>query len=255
MKPAFRLISILVAAISIVACSTVAQREGQTQVQRAAAINVQLGIGYLKNGNLQLAKVKLDRALKQDPKLSTAHWSYALLEMRLGNESEAEKHFRKAISLDPEDSMARNNYGLFLCGKGRVNEALAQFHMAVKNRMYSEPESAYTNAGICALKRAETDLAESEFRKALKANSQYPQALYQMAKLTFSQQRYLQSRAFLQRYEETAVPTAGSLWLGFRIEHQMGNDVQAEEYAQRLKQQYPESRETGSLLELEHEYQ
>lgn len=254
MKPVLWLITILFATVSVVACTAAGQREEPTRGQRAAAINVQLGVGYLKNGNLKLAKVKLDRALEQDPRLSTAHWSYALLEMRLGNEKKAEQHFRKAIALDPEDSMARNNYGLFLCNRGRIDEALEQFHMAVKNRMYIEPESAYTNAGICVLKQAETDLAETEFRSALKANSRYPQALYQMAKLTFSQRHYLQSRAFLQRYEDIAVDTAGSLWLGFQIEHQMGNYAQAEEYAQRLKQQYPESRETTSLLELEHEY-
>ena len=144
------------------------------------------------------------------------------------------------------------NYGLFLCNRGRVDEALLQFRLAVKNRMYDEPESAYTNAGICALKIPDPDLAETEFRNALKANPQYSQALYQMAKLTFSQRHYLQSRAFIQRYEELAVHTPGSLWLGFQIEQRMGNDRQAVQYAQRLKRQYPESRETTNLLELEY---
>ena len=216
-------------------------------------INVQLGIGYLKEGNLKLAKTKLDRALEQNPKLSTAHWSYALLEMRLGNDNKAEDRFRKAIALDSDDSMAHNNYGLFLCNKERVDEALEQFRLAVKNRMYNEPESAYTNAGICALKIPDEDLAETEFREALKVNPQYSPALYQMTKLTFSQGNFLQARAFVQRYEEVAAHTSGSLWLAFQIAHHRGHLAQAERYAKHLKRQYPESRETTRLLELKYE--
>jgi type IV pilus assembly protein PilF len=243
-------ITFIVATLTLItACTGTVERKQESREHRAAVINVQLGIGYLNKGDLKLAKKKLERAIKQGPDLSITHWSYALLQMRLGNAKRAEEYFKNAISLDSEDLKARNNYGLLLCNEGRVEEAQEQFMFAAVDPFNNDPDIAYTNAGICALKIPDVEMAESLFRKALKANPSHAQALYQMAKLTYNAGHYLQSRAFIQRYERVTTHTAGSLWLGYQIEYQLGDLEQAANYGQRLRQQYPESRQTTSLLE------
>jgi type IV pilus assembly protein PilF len=75
---------------------------------------VQLGAAYLAQGNLGLANTKLERALKENPDLATAHWLYALLQTRLGRPKLADKHSHEAIKLGPADSRGRNAYGKFL---------------------------------------------------------------------------------------------------------------------------------------------
>ena len=233
------------------ACSTMEPHQQVTNDRKAADLNVRLGTRYLNQGKLELANMKLERALEQDPELAIAHWSYGLLQMRLGNAQAAEKHFRKAISLDPKDSTAHNNYGIFLCDQGRLEEADYQFMQAVENPLYAYPESAYTNAGVCAYKGARLELAESHFRNALKANPQNVPALLQMVKLSYERGRYLQSRAFIQRYEQAAQHSSGTLWLSYQIERQLGNQVEAETYRSKLKTQFPDSKETALLLDLE----
>ncbi|MGI9303117.1 MAG: type IV pilus biogenesis/stability protein PilW [Gammaproteobacteria bacterium] len=218
---------------------------------RAARINVDLGVNYLNQNELPLAQAKLARALKQDPDLAIAHWSYGLLKTRLGEYAVAERHFLKAISLDPKDSRAHNNYGAFLCDRGRLDDAEREFLKAVKNPLYTTAETAYTNAGMCAFKAEDMNRAENHFRRALRANSTYAPALYQMAKLTFSGGRYLQTRAYLQRYSEVARPGPQSLWLSIQTEARMGNRSQVKDMARQLKTQFPRSRETALLLQSE----
>lgn len=242
-----------IATLLAMACTAPTTRQDLSHERQAAVINVQLGIAYLNKGNLKIAKQKLERALSQEPDLALAHWSYALLLQRLGSHEAAEKHFLKSIELDPQDSKARNNYGRLLCSEGRLDEAFRQFKAAVENPLYDDPGSAYTNAGICALRKPDVRLAESQFRMALKADPIQSRALYQMAKLTFGKGHFLQSRAFIQRYERSAAHTPGSLWLAYQTERNLENPQQARKYGQHLKQQYPESRETTNLLELEHD--
>ena len=55
----------------------------------AANYNVQLGVAYMNEGNLQIAKEKLDKALEEDPHLPAVHTARALLFDRLNKPKEA----------------------------------------------------------------------------------------------------------------------------------------------------------------------
>ena len=72
-----------------------------------------------------------------------------------------------------------------------------------------------------------------------------------MVKLSYERGHYLQSRAFVQRYEQTAQHSAGTLWLSYQIERQLGNRSEADTYRAKLKKQFPDSQETALLLDLE----
>jgi type IV pilus assembly protein PilF len=204
---------VVAAAVLVTGCASQGQRGEVRGDEEAARINVQLGAAYLEQGDLQTASVKLERALQQDPMLATAHWTYALLQMRLGRPKVAERHFRSALNLNPADSTAHNNYGTFLCNAGRLAEAQMQFERALENPLYDQPETALTNVGVCALKAPDNQKAEDYFRKALDKNPKFAPALYEIARLTYEQHRYLQTMAYLERYEEAAGHNANTLWL------------------------------------------
>lgn len=245
------LLLILLATLTFSGCASSSKEKPQTNETRIAELNVQLGIGYMQEGNLQIANEKFLKALRADPKSAEAHWGYALLQMRLGNAKLAEQYFQNALKLDPEDSMAHNNYAIMLCDEGRYRESEAQFMKAVENPLYKQPESAYTNAGICLLKIPDVAGAEAYFRLALQKNSLWGPALYQMAKLSHEQGHDLQSRAFMQRYEQSWEHSSKSLLLGYQIEKALGNTEGAAKYSGTLKERFPDSEEMTIILEAE----
>ncbi|MBA2409402.1 MAG: type IV pilus biogenesis/stability protein PilW [Gammaproteobacteria bacterium] len=219
--------------------------------EETAPINVSLGAQYLSQGELNIANMKLQRALEQDPNLATAHWTYALLQMRLNRADLAEQHFIRALALDPKDSLAHNAYGTFLCDRGRLPEAQAEFDKALDDPLYEQPETALTNVGVCALKGSDEKQAEDAFRRALARNATFIPALYEMVRLTYDQQRYAQTRQFLDRYAQTAGHTAHTLLLAVRTETGLGNRDAARAYAARLQQDYPESRQAARVAKMQ----
>jgi type IV pilus assembly protein PilF len=233
-------------------CQTVEVREPSTRPQaanEAAALNTKLGIGYLRENKLELAWSRLHRALEHDPNFSTAHNATGLLFERLGNPDKAEEHYKLAVAADPSDSSAQNNYGRFLCSEGRYEEGENRLLQATKNALYEAPELVYTNAGLCARGAGELDRAEAYFRTALKTQPKIPQALLSMAEISLERGNYLSARAYLQRYLELAEHDPRSLWLGIRIERELGDRNAESSYAMLLKVNHPDSNETRLLLE------
>lgn len=234
----------------LAACASTSNVDGPiSENEKAAAINVQLGVNYIGQGEFELADKKLRRAIKQDPNSSTAHWVFALLQQRLKQNDVAEKHFRKAISLDPNDSRAHNNYGTFLCEQERIDEAEKQFLKAVENPLYREASGAYANAGICVLKLPDKIKAEQYFQKSLELNASQRSALYQMALLSFERQEFDKTSYYVQRFETVAKHNSQSLWMAYQAENNLGNQGKAEEYANQLKRSFPASQEARLLAE------
>ncbi len=211
----------------------------------AADLNAQLGLAYMEQGENEEAMKKLQHALEIDSRSTNAHHYIAELYQKLGQNREAEEHYRKALSLTSTDPMLLNNYGVFLCRQRRLDEAQEKFLAAAKQPFYRTPEVAYNNAGLCAREMADEVKAEEFFRKALHLNPRMSDPLYEMADLKFKQREYLSARAFLQRYMEIAPATPQTLWLGVRVERNLGDEAAAAKYAIQLQEKFPESQETA----------
>ena len=201
----------------------------------------------MKQGRDDIAMKKLQHAIDSDPNYAAAYDVLGLLYSKLGESRKAEESFKKALSLDPNNSGMLNNYGLFLCTHGKAEEGQKKFAAAIANPLYRTPDIAYTNAGICAIQQNDANAADTYFRKALGFNPKMPIALLQMAKLSFAGGKYLPARAYLQRYEAVASPSAESLWLGVRIEKKLGNKDREASYAVSLRGKFPDSDETKLL--------
>jgi type IV pilus assembly protein PilF len=218
----------------------------KTQDEKASAVNVQLGIGYLQQNNLELANEKLAKALRQDPDSASAHNAFAILQDRLLQTEKAEYHYKKATTLDPKNSQAANNYGAFLCRHGRELESEKYFMQALKNPLYSTPEFAYTNAALCLLRvgeARETEKAKEYLRKAIAAKSDFAPALLAMAQLLFDEGEYTAAKPYLDHFHLVAKPTARSLWLAIRNTLQIDGQGDVTELAQRLGNEFPDSEE------------
>src|SRR4029077_14579277 len=126
------------------ACASTDGSNGPEDSPAAASANKQLGSAYLQQGNLPIAKDKLERAVRQAPRDPAVHGLLATLYQRLGDDKRAESEYRSALSLAPNDPEQLNNYAVFLCGSGRVDEGVKRFQDAARNRLYSTPWAAYT---------------------------------------------------------------------------------------------------------------
>ena len=236
-----RLVSVLLLGALLQAC--VAVDPGQSQNEKASAVNVQLGIGYLQQDNLEVASEKLLKALRQDPESAAAHNAYAILQDRLGQKELAEFHYQKATELDPKDSGAANNYGRFLCMNGREQESEKYFIQALDNPLYTTPEVAYTNAAICLLRVEQVKPAKEYLRKALTERSDFSTALLAMGGLYFDEMNYESAQLYLDRFHLVAQPTPRSLWLSIRTSLELDSHADISALVKRLGTDYPDSRE------------
>ncbi len=230
--------------------TTTTGNTANTNNQRAAALNVELGARYIANGEYQLANDKLLKAMKQDPRSSSARWTYALLQERLGQADVADKYFKSALSINSNDSRGRNNYGAFLCKQGRYLEADKQFQKALADPLYKTRASGNLNAGVCAMEIPDYNLAKNYFTEVLKLQPANRVALYQMAKLHFLQNDYAGAQSYIRDFEQISEHTAESLWLAYRAERQLGNVRSANSYAKLLTNSFPKSNEAAQLARI-----
>lgn len=220
-----------------------------TAAQRAAAahVNLQLGLGYLQEGNLPIAKEKLERARSEDPELPGIHGAMALLDQRLGKDKDADKEFRAALQQDPHDPSMLNNYAVFLCSHGRSDEGVKNFELAAANPLYTTPWAAFTNAGVC-LRASHRDAdAASKFDRALRSNPAYSEAVFQASELDLTLQKLADARLRIDLFLLSNPATPDLLLLGWRVA-QAQNDPQAQQhFAARLAQEFPNSQQARAL--------
>jgi type IV pilus assembly protein PilF len=228
------------------------ESSGTAQEQRQASrsdIYVRLAIAYMQEGQLGMALKKIKRGIELDPNNGEAHNVLAIIYQRLGESELAEKHFGRATRLQPRNPYTRNAYGSFLCQQKQYDAADEQFQTALKNPLYKTPEVALTNAGICAKKSGNTGKAEDYLRTALRYRRDYPQALLQMAQLSYDIGEPLSSRGYLQRFHKVAKHTPASLWLAIETERVLGDKNAVASYKMLLRGNYPDSDEMKLLRE------
>ncbi len=213
----------------------------------AGDIYVKLAVEYFRQGKIDIALAKAKIAVGVEQSNAEAHNVIALIYERLGEYGLADHHFKRSVRYAPDNSYALNAYGSFLCQRGRYEEADAQFQRALMNPLYKTPEVALTNAGICANRNGDKEKAETYLRKALSKNSKLPLALLKMAELAHEKVQYLNVRAYLQRYQEVARPTAASLWLGIQTERELGDQNAVASYSLMLRNSFPDSSEARQM--------
>jgi type IV pilus assembly protein PilF len=238
------LLAALVAAYGPVATG---QSEREQSLADAARINARLGIEYMRDGNLAVAQEKIEKALEQNDRDAGVQMGAGLLYEQLRDPKKAEQHYRRALRLDPDNPQVQNALGAFLCRNGEAEKGEEMFLTAAVNPLYRTPEVAYTNAGVCARQNGHLQRAEEHLRRAVSSRTPYPEALLQMAGVSFERANYLQARAFLQRYLDAAAAGADVLMLGYQVERALGDTVAADAYARRVRTEFPESAEARRL--------
>jgi type IV pilus assembly protein PilF len=215
--------------------------------ERLVQTDVELASIYLREGKLNFAKEKADKAIALDSGNSQANNINGLLYWRLGENEKAEKYFRRAIRYQSDNSEALNNYGVFLCEQNRIGESIGYFKRAAANPLYSGRAQALTNAGRCLAKKGDDAKAEPYLRGALKLDPKFVSALFELAKLSYRTGRILTAQALMRKMFATGVSSSQTLYFAYQIETALGNQGAARHYANWLKRKYPTSAEANQL--------
>lgn len=251
MKPLLPL-AVLLASALLAGCITTTSgpQPLRESAREAAQINLQLGIGYLRQDNLPAAQEKLEKAMEQDPRLAMAPAALGLVYERLQDHDGAERLYRRAVSIDGRDPDVLNALAIFLCStRQQPAEALRLFDRAIAVPLSVKQVNKAmlnTNAGTCA-RRIDAERAERYFRAALEQDRRWGDALFNLADLAYSQGNPLQARAFVQRYLESVPPSPSILLLGYQVETALGDGAAAAGHAERLRREFPQSDEARQL--------
>ena len=242
----------VLAVLLLTACSSSSAKRQTEKAHEAAIYNVQLGLEYMNQGDLERAKDKLDRALTQDPGNPDVHSARATLYSRLKQKDKADEEFRTALRLAPHDPRMVNNYAVYLCENGRTDEGVKRFLEAARNPLYPTPEAAYTNAGVCLRAAKRDDEARVNFSHALQLKPNFAEAQFQLANLQFEHGELAPARAGIDTFIGTYNATADLLLLAVRVARAQGDRVAAQRYARKLQLDFPGTDQARALAALDH---
>lgn len=204
---------------------------------------IQLGLGYLRAGNAEQAKVPLRQALELDPSSADAHTALAAVYQTEMEPQLAETEYRKALSSRSDDARILNNYGGFLFEQKRYKEAYDVYIKAAEDGLYPERSRIFENLGLVSLQLKQREQAKEYFEKAIRLNRNQPSALIEMAELNYQDRQYVPARAYYQEYLKQGPQTARSLLLGIRLAKIFDDRDTAASYGLQLKRLYPASPE------------
>ena len=247
-----KIFAVIVASLLAAGCvtsTTTGTIPSESNDADAADLNYQLGARYFRNGNYELARDRLLLSIDLNPRNAVAHYTLALTYEKLDNIRLATESYERSVRIAPRDYNVLNAYAIFLCNQQEYDDAKRYFDRAIRVENNDASQVTMTNAGVCMNQKPDPALAEQYFRDALAKKPGFGEALLQLSLLKFASEDFLSARAFLQRYLSSNIPTAGVLYLGVRIEEELGDDRARTDYSNQILRDFPESAEARRILE------
>ena len=156
--------------------------------KNVVALNT-LGVFYLKQGKLQLAKIIFTRALKTEPKNSSLHGNMAVIYLKEDKRKEAIEAFQKSLSYRYSNYASAANLGALYMQAYEYDSALEYLSLAYSRAKQSlsvtNPEVMKTGNNYAVALAWSGDFGKSEdiFRELLKAYPDNPELLLNYALL------------------------------------------------------------------------
>lgn len=236
--------------MSLTACSVFSRSRVPVNGPQAADTNVQLGLAYLQNGDVQRAHQKLLLAEEQAPGSLQAQGAMGYFLESTGSLPSAEAYYRRAVALNPKSGAAQNNYGAFLCRRGSYSKADQHFLLALQDPNYLNTAQVYENAGLCAMQIPDTKKARGYFIQAITQNPKRVISWLELGRISYQEKDYQQAQQYLDNYMQlTKEPTANALWLGAILARALGNQSAAGSYTLMLQTRFPNSDAYKALMQ------
>lgn len=204
-------------------------------LKQASIINTELGLSYLKHGDMIKAKQKLFKAFYQNPKCVEANTALGYYFEQVKEFETARYYYQNAITLSKASGSTLNNYGVFLCKLKEYNLAEEYFLKALTDLQYYNTAKVYENAGICALENHSFANAKKYLIKALEHNPKNETALYELLNIHAKEKNYKEALALLKEKEPL---NNLILSLAIDVSHFAGEKNLEQHYTNELKRFY-----------------
>lgn len=149
----------------LASCSSITVNESNKN--SLAEINLKLGLLYLEQGQIPLAKSKLFLASKHSPNDPKTQDALGYFFAHTGELNVAAKYYQHAIKWAREKGLFWHNYGKFFYQQKKYTQALTYFLLAAKDIKYLYTAWAYYDASKTAFKLQKKDLADHYYREAM----------------------------------------------------------------------------------------
>ncbi|MGB1261920.1 MAG: type IV pilus biogenesis/stability protein PilW [Cognaticolwellia sp.] len=223
--------------------------ENEASNNEIAMTRISLGLGYLKMGNTQQAKLNLEKAKRFAPNLTQVHSAFAHYYDTVYEPALAIKSYEKALSLDGQNADTLNNYGVFLCRQKQYTAAEQQMLKAIAVPSYILVAQSYENLALCQLQARQFDKAQIYLEKAIDHSPNRASSLLQMMRLQYAKSDYKLAQTYLGRYEKsTRRFSANALALAFKVYAKQGEQRIAKNYGNMLVKMFPNSFEAKQYI-------
>ncbi|XP_075739783.1 protein O-mannosyl-transferase TMTC1-like [Rhipicephalus microplus] len=153
---------------------------------------------YSKQGQKDVARALLERAVELDPDFCEAYSSLAALAADRGGLAEAERLHQMALGSDGRNADARNNYGTFLQSHGRTKEAMVQYEQALN--IQQNHTVTLLNAAKSLPSMNLNNQAENLYKKALAVEPD-PRVMHNLAVFYVSAGRLDEARQLFENID------------------------------------------------------
>ena len=227
---------ILLASLSLVGCVSVT--EGPPKIESdpiaMSESRIELGLGYMGQGNMVRARENLELAIKHAPSYYRARLSIAHYYEQVGEVGEARDAYKKALRLDARNGNVLNNYGTFLCKQGEYEQADKYFNRAIDQPYYYLVSASYENAAFCAFKAGEVEQAKYYFSRAIDHDPNRARSVLQLSKIEVSEAEYNDARLRLFKFQQRYGYQIPSLQILVELEKKAGNRALQQKYQSKL---------------------
>lgn len=217
----------------------------ETDSQKRAKIRLELAVGYLDQGQPSIALDEVKLAIAAEPRSADAYNLRGLIYMRLNDFGLARDSFNRGTALNPRDGNILHNLGWLACQESRFTEAMIHLDKALVSPNYAGLAKTHLAKGICLLRSGDARQAENNFLRSFELDAGNPIATFNLANLLYKRNDLVRSQFYIRRLNNNEYVNAESLWLATKIEKKLGNQQGVLQLSDRLRKQFPTSREFG----------
>ena len=218
----------------------------EPEIRKRATNRLRLAVLYFTDGKANVALDEVKQAIAADPNWFESYNMRGLIYRRLGDNALADASFQKALALNPASADVKHNYGVLLCEQSRSIEALKMFAAALDTSGYARRANTWAAQGSCQLSLGLRADAEVSFLKSYELDAGNPVTGYNLALLLFQRQEFVRSQFYVRRLNNSELANAESLWLGIKVERNLGNRESVEQLGVQIKRRFPQAPEVSA---------
>lgn len=244
-------LTLVLSVLFLAGCVTSTDSRFKREADKEKAIDnyVRLATAYVGQGNVDRARVHIDRATELAPDDAGVLAAKGLLFQADGEGELAERAYKSAIASDGSYTRARVYYGAFLYGQDRFEEARDQFAAASRDTEYKDRASVFFNLGLAEEQLQDVDAAARAYRRSVELSRGEARSLLALSRTLVEKgdheaaARYYDRLMGVMQRNSNLRHSPESLMTGIRIARHFGDSNRAASLGLLLKSDFPNSLE------------